>query len=67
VLTSYRIRGEMSYERIHDALKQWGFVIYGGQGSLVAELFRVSTMGDITDYDMERLLAAIESVFPADG
>jgi len=63
VLTSYRTPEGMSYERIHEALKQWGFVIYAGQGSLVAELFRISTMGDITDYDMERLLAAIESVF----
>jgi 2-aminoethylphosphonate-pyruvate transaminase len=63
VLTSYRIPEGMSYEGIHDALKQWGFVIYAGQGSLVAELFRISTMGDITDYDMERLLAAIQSVF----
>ena len=58
VLTSYRIPEGMSYEGIHDALKQWGFVIYAGQGSLVAELFRISTMGDISDYDMERLLAA---------
>lgn len=63
VLTSYLIPGGMNYEGIHDALKHWGFVIYAGQGSLVAELFRISTMGDITDYDMERLLAAIESVF----
>ena len=63
VLTSYLIPEGRTYEQIHDALKQWGFVIYAGQGSLVAELFRISTMGDITDYDMERLLAAIESVF----
>jgi 2-aminoethylphosphonate-pyruvate transaminase len=67
VLTSYRIPEGMDYERIHGALKQWGFVIYAGQGSLVAELFRISTMGDISDYDMERLLAAIESVFQTDG
>ena len=63
VLTSYLIPEGMTYEGIHSALKQWGFVIYAGQGSLVAELFRISTMGDITDYDTERLLAAIESVF----
>lgn len=63
VLVSYRIPDGLSYEAIHDGLKQWGFVIYAGQGSLAAELFRISTMGDITHYDMERLLAAIESVF----
>jgi len=65
VLRSYRIPAGMDYDAIHDGLKQWGFVIYAGQGALVAEMFRVSTMGDITDYDMERLLAAIESVFGA--
>jgi 2-aminoethylphosphonate-pyruvate transaminase len=64
VLAAYRIPAGLSYEAIHDGLKQWGFVIYAGQGALAATLFRISTMGDITDYDMERLLAAIQSVFP---
>ncbi len=62
-LTAYRIPEGMSYDGVHDQLKQWGFVIYAGQGSLVAEMFRISTMGDITRYDMERLLAALQSVF----
>lgn len=65
VLTAYRIPGELDYEAIHDGLKFWGFVIYAGQGALAARLFRISTMGEITDYDAERLLAAIDSVFPA--
>lgn len=63
VLRSYRLPGDRSYEDIHDGLKQRGFVIYAGQGSLAAEMFRISTMGDISDYDMERLLAALEVVF----
>jgi len=46
-------------------LKQRGFVIYAGQGSMVTEMFRISTMGDISDYDMERLLAALHAVFSA--
>jgi 2-aminoethylphosphonate-pyruvate transaminase len=65
VLTAYRIPAGASYETIHDGLKQWGFVIYAGQGALAQSLFRISTMGDITDYDMERLLAAIQSVIPS--
>jgi len=65
VLVSYLIPEGMSYAAIHDGLKQWGFVIYAGQGDLASQLFRISTMGDITHYDMERLLAAIESVFSA--
>ena len=62
-LTAYRLPEGFSYEVVHDGLKRWGFVIYAGQGSLVAEMFRISTMGDITRYDMERLLAAMETVF----
>ena len=63
VLNAYRSPEGFSYERIHDGLKQWGFVIYAGQGSTVTEMFRISTMGEITHYDIERLLAAIETVF----
>jgi len=37
-------------------LKARGFVIYAGQGALAAELFRISTMGNIHAADVERLL-----------
>lgn len=63
VLTAYRIPEGLDYETIHDGLKRWGFVIYAGQGGLEKEMFRISTMGDITRYDIGRLLAAIETVF----
>ncbi len=63
VLRSYRLPEDRSYADIHDGLKQRGFVIYAGQGKLASEMFRISTMGDITDYDMERLLAALTAVF----
>jgi 2-aminoethylphosphonate-pyruvate transaminase len=65
VLRSYRLPGGSSYEQVHDALKQHGFVIYAGQGSLETEMFRISTMGDISNYDMNRLLAALEATFQA--
>ena len=63
VLTAYRIPPGYSYEQIHDGLKRWGFVVYAGQGGMASEMFRIATMGDITRYDIERLLAAIETVF----
>ena len=62
-LRAYRIPDGMSFEQIHDNLKHWGFVIYAGQGKFAEDMFRISTMGDITDYDMERLMAALQSVF----
>ncbi|NNK51002.1 MAG: 2-aminoethylphosphonate aminotransferase [Xanthomonadales bacterium] len=65
VLNAYRLPQGKTYETVHDGLKHRGFVIYAGQGSLVAEMFRISTMGDIGPYDMERLLASLSSVFSA--
>lgn len=63
VLRSYRLPQNRCYEEIHDGLKQRGFVIYAGQGKLAAGIFRISTMGEITDHDMERLLVSLEEVF----
>jgi len=63
VLNAYHLPEGKTYEQVHDGLKQRGFVIYAGQGSLVTEMFRISTMGDISHYDMERLLAALHAVF----
>ena len=51
------------YAAVHDGLKQHGFVVYAGQGELAQRLFRISTMGDISDYDLARLVAALGEVF----
>jgi 2-aminoethylphosphonate-pyruvate transaminase len=56
VLRAYRLPRGLSYEQLHDGLKARGFVIYAGQGGLSAELFRISTMGNLQAADMERLL-----------
>lgn len=66
VLNAYRLPAGMDCEQVHDGLKQRGFVVYAGQGALAKEMFRISTMGDIGSYDMERLLAALQTVF-SDG
>jgi 2-aminoethylphosphonate-pyruvate transaminase len=62
VLRSYHLPDGLTYTELHDGLKQQGFVIYAGQGKLSEQLFRISTMGEISDYDMERLLHALRSV-----
>ena len=56
VLRSYELPANISYSMLHDALKARGFVIYAGQGNLSARLFRISTMGDVSAADIERLL-----------
>ncbi|MEJ8568509.1 aminotransferase class V-fold PLP-dependent enzyme [Elongatibacter sediminis] len=63
VLRSYSLPRGRDYASIHQALKRHGFVVYAGQGDLSAKMFRVSTMGDISDYDLARLLAALSDVF----
>jgi 2-aminoethylphosphonate-pyruvate transaminase len=59
VLASYRLPAGTTYETLHDGLKDAGFVIYAGQGDLSGTMFRISTMGDLTEADMDRLIAAI--------
>ncbi len=62
VLRAYRLPERLSYERLHDALKAEGFVIYAGQGGLAKRIFRISTMGEIGLDDVERLLDAFGRV-----
>ena len=56
VLHAYRLPPGLTYMALHDALKAEGFVIYAGQGDLSKILFRISTMGDLSSSDIERLL-----------
>ncbi|HEX4267974.1 MAG TPA: 2-aminoethylphosphonate aminotransferase [Steroidobacteraceae bacterium] len=56
VLRSYGVPAGASYAMLHDGLKARGFVIYAGQGNLSERLFRISTMGDLSAADMDRLL-----------
>lgn len=59
VLNAYHLPEGMDYTRLHDGLKARGFVIYAGQGGLAKSLFRISTMGDIGEADMTRLIQAV--------
>lgn len=63
VLRSYRLPEGVDYNSVHAALKRDGFIIYEGQGGLAKEMFRISTMGDITDADLARLCTALVGVF----
>lgn len=63
VLNAYRIPPGFDYATVHDGLKRWGFVIDPGPERLGTATFRISTLGDVTRYDIGRLMAAIETVF----
>jgi 2-aminoethylphosphonate-pyruvate transaminase len=58
VLRAYRLPTGLTYASLHDALKSDGFVIYAGQGDLSKTLFRISTMGNLTAGDIDRLLTS---------
>jgi 2-aminoethylphosphonate-pyruvate transaminase len=62
VLNAYYLPAGVGYDRLHDGLKERGFVIYAGQGGLAASIFRVSTMGAVTRDDMDRFLGAFREV-----
>ncbi len=59
VLRAYMLPKGLEYARLHDRLKTQGFVIYAGQGALVASLFRISTMGAVSASDMARLVEEV--------
>ncbi len=62
VLNAFKRPEHISYETLHDGLKEQGFVIYAGQGALAASIFRVAVMGAITPGDMARFVAAAKGL-----
>ena len=63
VLGAYTLPDGISYEKLHAALKNHGFIIYAGQGGFNNRIFRVSTMGDITIDTIETFLTSCRQVF----
>ena len=61
-LTAVRLPPGLSYERLHDALKKRGFVIYAGQSALKDSIFRIAHMGAVGRHDLKRLLRLIGRV-----
>jgi 2-aminoethylphosphonate-pyruvate transaminase len=62
VLRAYRLPAGLAYTTLHDALKSGGFVIYAGQGNLSEAIFRISTMGNLTPTDIDRLIRCFGDV-----
>ncbi|HVW48297.1 MAG TPA: 2-aminoethylphosphonate aminotransferase [Solirubrobacterales bacterium] len=54
----------VTYEHLHDALKAAGFVVYATQARLGATV-RIGTMGQLTEADIARFLAALREALPA--
>jgi 2-aminoethylphosphonate-pyruvate transaminase len=65
VLNAYHLPPGVGYEQLHDGLKEAGFVIYAGQGALAQRIFRISTMGAVTDADIRRFIVSMAQVIKA--
>ena len=58
-LTAIYLPEGVTYGRLHDALRARGFVIYAAQEALRHQVFRLANMGQITEADIDRFLAAL--------
>lgn len=61
-ISSFDLPPGKSYDQLHDALKERGFVIYAGQGPLASKVFRIANMGHVRDEDYARLLKELEAL-----
>jgi 2-aminoethylphosphonate-pyruvate transaminase len=61
-ITAYYLPEGLSYQSLHDRLKEQGYVIYAGQGNLENKIFRVANMGALTEAQFTGFLDAIERI-----
>ncbi len=59
-ITAYYLPEGLSYQLLHDRLKERGYVIYAGQGNLENKIFRVANMGALTEAQFTGFLDAFE-------
>ena len=63
-LTAWSLPDGLSYEYLHDRLKERGYIIYAGQGHFESKIFRVANMGALTEQDFEGFLSTLEEILP---
>lgn len=59
-ITCFHMPPGLSYQVLHDRLKEQGYVIYAGQGPLEGKTFRVANMGVLTVDNVQGFLRAFE-------
>jgi 2-aminoethylphosphonate-pyruvate transaminase len=59
-ITCFHMPAGLSYQTLHDRLKEQGYVIYAGQGPLEGKTFRVANMGVLTVGNVQGFLRAFE-------
>jgi 2-aminoethylphosphonate-pyruvate transaminase len=64
-VTAIRLPAGLTYQVLHDRLKEEGYVIYAGQGGLSREVFRVATMGELSQATLQAFLGALTRAIEA--
>lgn len=62
VVTTVLLPEYISYEELHDRLKERGFIIYGGKSTLSGKTFRLGNMGILTQNDIKKFLSVLKEV-----
>ena len=61
-ITAYHLSEGITYQSLHDKLKEQGYVIYAGQGQFESQIFRVANMGVLTEPQIVGFLDAFERI-----
>lgn len=59
-LTAYHLPDGVTYQALHDKLKEQGYIIAPGVGQLEGKIFRVANMGVLTEQQIEGFLTAFQ-------
>jgi 2-aminoethylphosphonate-pyruvate transaminase len=62
-LTALKLPNGLSYDWLHNTLKENGFIIYAGQGLFNEKIFRIANMGDIKDVKFNLCLKVLKECF----
>lgn len=55
-ITTIALPPGATYEKLHDAMRAEGFVIYAGQGDLRTKAFRIANMGQLPEAELRRAI-----------
>lgn len=66
-LTALKLPEGVSYDWLHDRLKENGFVIYAGQGLFNNKIFRIANMGNIQNEEFDDCLKVLKECFTTAG
>jgi 2-aminoethylphosphonate-pyruvate transaminase len=62
MLTAIKLPKNMDYWKVHDLLKEKGYTIYSGKSTLEQGIFRIATMGNLKEKDIQNFLKDFKQI-----